>query len=299
MQERSRTQPARRREGARGYTQPPLPRRRRRPIYKPDYARVRQIALAKRVTGVLLALLLVFAVAAMLVTWIIPSIASALEPSPLGDTLGSGVRDAASAGEAPESAECGRDPDTGIPLYDDAFNLFLINADHPADGDFSVITASFGGVQVDERIAEALTALAQEAENAGISLEFAGGYVSYGEQERLYQQQVDALVAVGATKVMAREEAKALVPAPGESDLQSGMCVTLAGDAESFKGSETYVWLQNNMSRFGFVFRYPAGKEKDTGCAENPLVLRYVGPENAAAMRRLSMCLEEYIGYLG
>ena len=43
---------------------PPIRRRRRRSIYKPDYARVRQIALTKRIIGVLLALLLAAAAAA-------------------------------------------------------------------------------------------------------------------------------------------------------------------------------------------------------------------------------------------
>ena len=53
------------------------------------------------------------------------------------------------------------------------------------------------------------------------------------------------------------------------------------------------------MGAYGFVFRYPAGKADYTGVEQNDLVLRYVGPENAAAMRRLSMCLEEYIAYVG
>lgn len=298
MRKRRRTQPVRRTETRRTYTQPVSPRRRHRPIYKPDYARVRQIALAKRAVGVLLVLLLVFALAAILVTWVLPAIASSIEPSPLAEEERVAAEGTPDPQAPPEPEILEYDRNTGIPLYDNAFNLFVINAENPADSEFSVITAGFGGVQVDERIVPALTALVQEAESAGITLEFSAGYVTYGEQERQYQKQVDALIAGGTTKIMAREDAKALVPAPGECDLQTGLCVTIQGDAESFGGSVEQVWLQNNMGRFGFVFRYPAGKEPYTGCAQNDLVIRYVGPENAAAMRRLSMCLEEYIDYL-
>ena len=53
------------------------------------------------------------------------------------------------------------------------------------------------------------------------------------------------------------------------------------------------------MAHYGFVFRYPAGKEDETGIERNDLVLRYVGTEHAAAIRRLSFCLEEYLRYIG
>ncbi len=270
-------------------------RRRRRVIYKPDYARVRQIAVTKRVVGVLLALLLAFAALAIVFAWLLPSLAKTLEPSPLG-----GDASAAQAqGETSAAEPLGYDEETGLPLYDDAFNLFIINAEHPAESDFCPILVSAAGVQVDERIAPALTGLTEAAQADGVELTFASGCVLYGEQLVLYEKQVKALVAAGYSKIMAREDAKRTVPAPGESDLQSGLCVTLAGDAATFSDSAAYGWLQSHMGKYGFVFRYPAGKEDYTGVESNDLVLRYVGPENAAAMRRLSMCLEEYIDYVG
>ena len=62
-------------------------RRRRRVIYKPDYARVRQIAVSKRIVGVLLALLVVFAAVAVVFTWIVPSVMKTLEPSPISANI--------------------------------------------------------------------------------------------------------------------------------------------------------------------------------------------------------------------
>ena len=123
--------------------------------------------------------------------------------------------------------------------------------------------------------------------------------MSYAEQESLYNAEVERLIAAGSTKIMAREDAKSTVSAPGTSDLQSGLCVTVQDDPATFSTTDTYGWLQRNMAHYGFVFRYPAGKEDETGLKRNDLVLRYVGTEHAAAIRRLSFCLEEYLRYIG
>lgn len=279
---------------------PPIRRRRRRSVYKPDYARVRQIALTKRIIGVLLALLLAAAAAAVLLTWVIPSALKALEPSPAAMA----ESDAPAEGESALEQPLGYDEETGLPLYGDDFNLFVINEENPAESDFAPVLAEAAGVEVDARIAPALSMLTEKAHEAGIELEFSAGFVSYEAQAALYAAQVEALVEAGSTKVMAREDARRTAPAPGESDMQTGLCVTLRyttqeEDAGGFAGSAAYSWLQSSMGKYGFVFRYPADKADYTGVGQNDLVLRYIGPENAAAMRRLSMCLEEYVEYAG
>jgi hypothetical protein len=102
----------------------------------------------------------------------------------------------------------------------------------------------------------------------------------------------------GHTKIMSYTYAKDMVSAPGESDMQTGLCIVLKGKEESFRNSDACRWLENNMGKYGFVFRYPEGKQTATGEEATKLVLRYVGPETAVVMRRLSMCLEEYVHYL-
>ena len=187
-----------------------------------------------------------------------------------------------------------------LPVLEDSVNLFVINEDHPADADFAPEEiADFDSVTVDARIVPALTALCDAAKADGVTFKFSGGYVSYAEQESLYNAEVERLIAAGSTKIMAREDAKSTVSAPGTSDLQSGLCVTVQDDPATFSTTDTYGWLQRNMAHYGFVFRYPAGKEDETGIKRNDLVLRYVGTEHAAAIRRLSFCLEEYLRYIG
>lgn len=188
----------------------------------------------------------------------------------------------------------------GLPVYDNEVNLFVINPEEPAQEDFAPQLGTAAGVQVDSRIVAAVELMAAAAKEDGLALTFTEGYVSYQEQAERFEEKVDQLMEEGLTAVMARTEAQSLVPEAGESDFQTGMCLRLAvsGDAESFEKSKTYSWLRNNMGKYGFIFRYPEGKESYTGCTADPSVIRYVGSAAAAAMQQRSMCLEEYIDYL-
>lgn len=188
----------------------------------------------------------------------------------------------------------------GLPVYEDEVSLFVINENSPAEADFVPELTQVGGVQADSRIADALRLMISAAKQDGLALVFTEGYVSYEEQEKRYEAKVKELMEgpEALTTVMAKTEAKALAPAAGESDQQTGLCLRLSGDPETFGSSKTASWLRNNMGKYGFVFRYPEGKEEETGCAADLTVIRYVGSGNAAAMQQRSMCLEEYISAL-
>ena len=137
------------------------------------------------------------------------------------------------------------------------------------------------------------------AKEEDLILIFTDGYVSYEEQGMRFASCVEELQKQeDLTTIMAKTEARRTIPIAGESDFQTGLCLRLAADKETFEQSRTYIWLKNNMGKFGFVFRYPSGKTDFTGVLADLSVLRYVGGENASAMQQRSMCLEEYISYL-
>lgn len=189
--------------------------------------------------------------------------------------------------------------DMGLPVYSNEVSLFVINQNSPQDETYVPNTVEACGVQVEAHIASALEMLTQAAKTDGLSLVFTEGYVPYEEQENRYDAKVDELMETqGLTTVMARTQARLAVPLAGECDQQTGMCVRIQGDAETFTESRTFTWLRSNMGKYGFVFRYPEGKEDYTGCTEDYTVIRYVGSENATAMQQRSLCLEEYISYL-
>lgn len=186
----------------------------------------------------------------------------------------------------------------GLPIYDNSVSLFVINSQNPSS-DYVPKLSQIENVQVDSRITDALRQLVAAAKEDNLVLIFTDGYVSYEEQgERFEKTAQQKMNDENLTAVMAKTTARAQTPMAGESDFQTGLCLRLVGDKETFARSRTYSWLKANMGRYGFVFRYPEDKTNYTNVDPDPTVIRYVGGENAAAMQQRSMCLEEYISYI-
>ena len=55
------------------------------------------------------------------------------------------------------------------------------------------------------------------------------------------------------------------------------------------------MWLQENSYKYGFIFRYPAGKSDITGVTEEVWHYRYVGVDAATEIYEQGLCLEEYL----
>ena len=55
-------------------------------------------------------------------------------------------------------------------------------------------------------------------------------------------------------------------------------------------------WIAAHCAEYGFIIRYPQGKEDITGYKYEPWHVRYVGPEKAAAITASGLTLEEYYG---
>ncbi|WP_165478904.1 M15 family metallopeptidase, partial [Clostridioides difficile] len=54
-------------------------------------------------------------------------------------------------------------------------------------------------------------------------------------------------------------------------------------------------WLAENAHKFGFIIRYPEGKEDITGTAYEPWHIRYVGKDAAEEIYSKGLTLEEYL----
>lgn len=215
------------------------------------------------------------------------------------DELGGGTGSAASGESGAEESVPLVYDSRGLPMYDDTLNLFVINQDNVARREFSPSLVELGGAQVDKRISDALRSMLEQAETDGLAITFTEGYVSYEEQQKRHEQKLKELMeSEGLTTVMAKTQAQKYEPQGGASDFQTGLCLKVQGDAATFEKSRTYSWLKANMQKYGFIFRFPEGKEQYTKMMGNPLVIRYVGSANADAMQQRSLCLEEYISYL-
>ena len=141
---------------------------------------------------------------------------------------------------------------------------------------------------------EALAPLYQmmrAADRDGCALYVRQAYRSYADEARRY----DLLSASGQT-----------AQKPGESSYQTGLSVTLVGAdwktkelTADFAQSAEAQWLSEHAAEYGFVLRYPAGKEEITGWSYEPWHYRYVGVAAAALMAERGLCLEELVANEG
>lgn len=76
------------------------------------------------------------------------------------------------------------------------------------------------------------------------------------------------------------------------------LAVNAGGSIVAFDGYDTEGWIIENCEKYGFIVRYPNGKEAKTKHDFCPWHLRYVGGVHAAIMDEKDMCLEEYIDFL-
>ena len=140
--------------------------------------------------------------------------------------------------------------------------------------------------QVDKSIVEPLKELMSEASSKGYDLYLLSGYRSYDTQKYLYESRA---------KENGQEYADLFVAKPGHSEHQSGLALDVTNDSRNFKDSKEADWLANNAYKFGFIIRYPKGKEDITGYIYEPWHIRYVGKEVAKEIYDKGITLEEYL----
>lgn len=90
---------------------------------------------------------------------------------------------------------------------------------------------------------------------------------------------------------------------PGDfEESKTGYTVDLAlygyGSMLAYDGRDDEGWIIEHCHEYGFIVRYPKGKEDITGEKYCPWHLRYVGDLHAVIMHDKDMCLEEYVDYM-
>ena len=86
---------------------------------------------------------------------------------------------------------------------------------------------------------------------------------------------------------------------PGYSDHHTGLCMALnirdGSKSYELASNPDYAWIYDNCYKYGFVVRYPADKEAQTGVGNYTECFRYVGATHAYVMMMSNWCLEEYV----
>lgn len=86
----------------------------------------------------------------------------------------------------------------------------------------------------------------------------------------------------------------------GFSEHQTGLSVDVEGsnrDYDNFEKSMEFNWMKENAHKYGFIMRYPKGKEKVTGFKYEPWHYRYVGIKSATYIYENNLTLEEYLDH--
>ncbi|MBW8351034.1 M15 family metallopeptidase [Bacillus sp. IITD106] len=139
--------------------------------------------------------------------------------------------------------------------------------------------------------ANALEKMFAGAEDDGILLAGVSGYRSQTTQDRLYNSYV---------KRDGKEAADRYSAHPSHSEHQTGLAMDVSGingkcaAMDCFGGSPEAIWLEEHGHEYGFIVRYPKGKEHITGYQYEPWHMRYVGIENATEIFEKDITLEEY-----
>lgn len=140
---------------------------------------------------------------------------------------------------------------------------------------------------LDWQAQQAFNEMQQAARWDGISLWICSGYRSYWYQNDLYWSYARWDGQWNADRYSAR---------PGHSEHQSGLAMDINNASRSFVGTREAYWLADHCADYGFIIRYPEGKEWATGFMYEPWHLRYVGKEWARTITDSGLCLEEYFG---
>jgi D-alanyl-D-alanine carboxypeptidase len=144
--------------------------------------------------------------------------------------------------------------------------------------------------QLRQTAATALAQLIAAAKTEGLSISPMSGYRSYATQVGVYNNEVKGFGQAQADRESAR---------PGYSEHQTGLAIDVGGGGcgieDCFADTAEGKWLAAHAYEYGFIIRYPKGKENVTGYRYEPWHIRYVGKDLADEMHRTgALTLEEF-----
>lgn len=151
---------------------------------------------------------------------------------------------------------------------------------------------------MDERCVEATREFLAAAREQGYEVWIGVGFRNFEYNMYGYENAI-------ATYGNAYEAAKHVSP-PGTSEHSTGLAFDITDERlyaanyydmhdETVEDTEVYQWMAAHCAEYGFIVRYPEGKEElyERGCYTGHF--RYVGKEAAAYIMENDLCLEEFL----
>ena len=146
----------------------------------------------------------------------------------------------------------------------------------------------------DSKARAAFEKMAEAAKGEGMELVAFSGFRSYEYQKSLYDRYVKRDGKDAADRYSAR---------PGYSEHQTGLAFDIGEKGKedlwltnAFGETKAGQWLAQNSHKYGFILRYPKGKEQVTGFMHESWHFRYLEGDLATKVYEAGVTLEEYLG---
>lgn len=205
-----------------------------------------------------------------------------------------------SAASAPEETVLPEEavPTAPLPDIDITSWEFILANSYNSITEYEPEYGGFSGQGLDNRIVEAASAFLQAARDEGYKVYLAVGYRNYEYLLNYYDRAVRHL---GGS-----EEAAKVALGPGVNEHQTGLAIDITDDIDfapyyndfenqDIEDTEVYQWMYEHCQEYGFIARYPEGKEGFYGTPCRCGHFRYVGVEAAAYIMENNLCLEEFL----
>lgn len=179
-------------------------------------------------------------------------------------------------------------------------NLIIVNKYYQLDNDYyygELVTMdkaydNKNGSKLNKEAYAAFQKLVDAGEKEGYHIRNNSAYRSYNTQSGLYNNYKNSNGLTWADKWSARS---------GHSEHQTGLALDVGVKNEyslgKFESSPEFTWMKNNAHLYGFILRYPKGKEYITGYGYEPWHYRYVGVDVATYIYENNITYEEYYAY--
>ncbi len=186
-----------------------------------------------------------------------------------------------------------KDPDVVTPSLP---MPMMSNFSNPYPEDYEVeLVESIDGYLFAKESVEFYEDMIMDARAEGITIYPVSTYRSYERQLNNYNKSIQSNIDKGMSKEDATRRTEMFIAYPGASEHGLGTTVDFNITNIEFENSDAFDWLQENAVDYGFILRYPKGKEEITRITYEPWHYRFVGLEHAKIIWDENLTLEEYI----
>lgn len=179
----------------------------------------------------------------------------------------------------------------------DTWYLTLVNSTNPVPSGWKTdLTELKDGERVDSRTYPYLQQMFDDCRADGLLPVVKSSYRTSQDQQKIFDEKTDEFIAQGYLEDEAEKQANKWAAKAGYSEHQLGLAVDIDSEDTLVCSNEAvWEWLRTHCDAYGFILRYPSGKEEVTQCSYEPWHFRYVGKEAAKTIMDGSITLEEYL----